>query len=338
MTRKIFSLALVLAICAIALTVCAQSSSAAEWPKLYYQLANTNPAVPTNQMHKAASLFCKKVLEKTGGAIVIEEINDAQLGGERDYLEGVKLGTIDLCIISNSSLTNYSNENIFPELPFIFKDPETAYKFLDSDLYRKALAEKLTPKMELVVLGYYSGGFRNMINTKRPITKPEDLVGLKIRGQENRIVVAMYQALGANCTPMPVAEVVTAIQQGTVDGADFPLGTMMSYGYPQFVQNLAMTEHLFYSFTLCIAQGTWNKLSPEVQQVFTEAAREAELEERAWVVEMEQKQLEELKKFPMKATQVDKAAFAAKMEPVYATFRPLVGEKFFDEAMKLIGK
>lgn len=308
-----------------------------EWPKLYFQLANSNPAVETNQMHKACVLFTQKVAEKTGGNVVIEEIPDAQLGNERDYLEGVKLGTIDLCLISNSMMTNYSKPNILGELPFIYNDTEMAFKYLDSDLWRNMIAKEVTPALDIVPIGWFSGGFRNILNTKKPIKTPEDMVGLKIRGQENRVVVAMYQALGANCTPMPVSEVVTAVQQGTVDGCDFPLGTMISYGYPQFVKNLAMTNHLFYSFSISVSKRVWDSLTPEVQQVFMEAAREAEAEQRAWVAKQESTQLDEVKK-TMAVTEVDKAGFIAKMDSVYKTFRPEIGEEFFDASMKLLGK
>ena len=308
-----------------------------EWPELYFQLANSNPAVETNQMHKACELFCKKVAEKTGGRVIVEEIPDAQLGNERDFLEGVKLGTIDLCLISNSMMTNYNPANIFGELPFIYNDAEMAFKYLDSDLWRDMLTEKITPELDIVSLGWYSGGFRNILNTKRAINAPEDLIGLKIRGQENRVVVAMYQALGANCTPMPVSEVVAAVQQGTVDGCDFPIGTMISYGYPQFVKHLALTNHLFYSFSICSSKRVWDKLTPEVQEVFKEAAREAELEQRQWVKDLEADQLDSVLK-TMEATNVDREAFIKKMEPVYEMFRSEVGEEFFEESMKLLGK
>ena len=311
------------------------SASAAEYPKLHFVLANSNPAADTNQMHKACVLFCQNVAKKTKGNVIIEEIAGAQLGNERDYLEGVKMGTIDLCLISNSMMTNYNGANIVGELPFIYKDAETAYKYLDSDLWRKMLDEKITPKLQIVSLGWYSGGFRNILNTKRPIVKANDLVGLKIRGQENRIVVAMYKALGANCTPMPVSEVVTAVQQGTVDGADFPLGTLVTYGYPQFVKNLALTNHLFYSFSICCSTRVWNKLTPEVKAVFREAAKEAEIEQRKWVADLEAKLLGDVKK-QMKVTTVDRESFVAKMAVVYNQFKNEIGENFWNESQKIL--
>lgn len=308
---------------------------AAEYPKLHFILANSNPATDTNQMHKACELFCKKVAEKTNGNVIVEEIAGAQLGNERDYLEGVKMGTIDLCLISNSMMTNYNGANIVAELPFIYKDTQTAYKYLDSELWRKMIEEQVTPKLQIVPLGWYSGGFRHILNTKHPITKADDVVGLKIRGQENRIVVAMYQALGANCTPMPVSEVVTAVQQGTVDGADFPLGTLVTYGYPEFVENLALTSHLFYSFSICCSTRIWEKLTPEVKAVFREAAKEAEVEQRQWVENLDKELLVTVEK-QMKVTTVDRESFVAKMEDVYKQFSEEIGEDFLNESMKIL--
>lgn len=308
---------------------------AKEYPKLHFVLANSNPATETNQMHKACELFCKKVAEKTGGNVIVEEIPGAQLGNERDYLEGVKMGTIDLCLISNSMMTNYNGANIVGELPFIYKDTETAYKYLDSALWRTMIETEITPKLQIVPLGWYSGGFRNILNTKHPIEKADDVVGLKIRGQENRIVVAMYKALGANCTPMPVSEVVTAVQQGTVDGADFPLGTLVTYGYPEFVENLALTNHLFYSFAICCSTRVWDQLSSEVKDVFTAAAKEAEIEQRQWVAELETGLLNTVEK-QMKVTTVDRESFVKKMEPVYSQFREEIGEDFWNESLKIL--
>ena len=308
---------------------------AAEYPKLHFILANSNPATDTNQMHKACELFCKKVAEKTNGNVIVEEIAGAQLGNERDYLEGVKMGTIDLCLISNSMMTNYNGANIVAELPFIYKDTQTAYKYLDSELWRNMIEEQITPKLQIVPLGWYSGGFRHILNTKHPITKADDVVGLKIRGQENRIVVAMYQALGANCTPMPVSEVVTAVQQGTVDGADFPLGTLVTYGYPEFVENLALTSHLFYSFSICCSTRIWEKLTPEVKAVFREAAKEAEVEQRQWVENLDKELLVTVEK-QMKVTTVDRESFVAKMEDVYKQFSEEIGEDFLNESMKIL--
>ena len=324
--------AVFVSLCLILFAVCA---NAAEYPKLHFILANSNPASETNQMHRAALLFCQKVAEKTGGNVTIEEIPGAQLGNERDYIEGVQMGTIELCIISNSMMTNYNGANIVGELPFIYKDTETAFKYLDSDLWRNMLAENITPKLHIVPLGWFCGGFRNMLNTKRPIVTAEDVVGLKIRGQENRIVVAMYKALGANCTPMPVSEVVTAVQQGTVDGADFPLGTLVTYGYPQFVENLALTNHLFYSFSICIASRIWDSLPAEVKDVFKAAAKEAEVEQRQWVADLESKLLDSVKK-QMKVTTVDRDSFVAKMEPVYAQFRNEIGEDFWNKSLEIL--
>ena len=332
MLKKMFALMSVLYVLA-GIFCC--SACAAEYPKLHFILANSNPAGETNQMHKACVLFCQKVSDKTNGNVIVEEIPGAQLGNERDYLEGVKMGTIDLCLISNSMMTNYNGANIVGELPFIYKDAETAYKYLDSDLWRKMLDEKITPKLQIVSLGWYSGGFRNILNTKHPVVKANDLVGLKIRGQENRIVVAMYKALGANCTPMPVSEVVTAVQQGTVDGADFPLGTLVTYGYPQFVKILALTNHLFYSFSICCSTRVWNKLSPEVKAVFREAAKEAEIEQRKWVANLEAKLLADVKK-QMNVTTVDRESFVAKMDIVYEQFRKEIGENFWNESQKIL--
>jgi len=315
----------------------ASAEGEVEFPEMYIQLASPNPASDTNHMHQAIWRFVEKVSEKTNGKVVIEEIADGQLGNERDTLEGVKMGTIDMLILSNSMFTNFVDECSFAELPFMFRDQEEVFKLYDSELWDNMVKEKLTPATDVIPLGWYAGGFRNMINTKHPITQPADLVGMKIRGQENRIVVAMYQALGANCTPMPVSEVVAAVQQGTVDGADFPLSSMLTYGYPQFVENLAKTQHLWFGFGICISTRLWNKLTPELQQVFIEAAEEAEVDQRQWLLDFEAETLVDVGK-TMKITEVDYDAFAAKMTPVYEEFRPIVGEEFFDACMELLGK
>ena len=169
----------------------------------------------------AAEKFAELVQGRTNGAYVIEIYPNGTLGGERDMLESMQMGTLDMGIITSGPFINFSEAMGVLDMPYLFANNEQAYAVLDGEIGRELL--DTLEDSGLKGLAYAERGFRNLTNSAKPIEKAEDLAGLKIRIMENDVYTASFEALGVNATPMAWADALTALQQGTVQGQENPI-------------------------------------------------------------------------------------------------------------------
>ncbi|MEP7283673.1 MAG: DctP family TRAP transporter solute-binding subunit, partial [Rubrivivax sp.] len=215
------------------------------------------------------------------------------------------------------------------DIPFLFRDKAHARLVLDGPI-----GEEIAKKFEskgLKVLSWCDNGVRHMTNSKRDVNTPDDLKGLKMRTMENPVHIAAYKALGIVPTPMAFPEVFTALQQGTVDGQENPLSVIMAAKFDQVQKHVSLTGHVFSPALFIMNKAMFDKLSPEDQKIFVEAAKSGTVLNRARVDADDAKGVEYLRsKGVTVIDNVDKAQFAAKMAPVLADFEKQFGKDNID--------
>ena len=223
--------------------------------------------------HVTALRFKEVVEEKTNGRITVNEYASSQLGSEPEMWEGMQIGTCSMAVMTNAYVSSYMPANGTLDLPFIFTDLEQARTVIDGE-FGQALIDNMAGS-GVTCLGFAEGGFRQLATKNAAIRTPEDLNGLKIRCMETTTYLAAYEALGVNATPMAWGELLTALQQGTVDGCDAPLSVLYTNGFPDicdYINNV----NLFYSpLPICISTSVFESLSAEDQQILRDAAAEA---------------------------------------------------------------
>jgi tripartite ATP-independent transporter DctP family solute receptor len=200
-------------------------------------------------------------------------------------------------------------------LPFLFKDRKTCYEVLDGPV-GSAIAD-LFPKVGIRSLGWFENGFRNVTNSKRPITAPADMDGLKIRVMEDDVFILTMKALGASPLPMAFGELYTALEQKAVDAQENPLAVIYSSRFFEVQKYLAMTGHFYSPAMLLIGEMTWKSLEPDRQKIIVDAAAQARDFERRISFEADQELEAELKKAGMTVTHPDKVPFMQQVAGVY---------------------
>ncbi len=266
--------------------------------------------------HIAAVKFKELVEEKTDNKVQIEIFPNATLGDERTLLEGMQMGTIDMGVITNGPVANFLPEIAVFELPFLFSSPEEAYAVLDGPIGQELLDKLET--VQLKGLAYAERGFRNLTNSKRPVTRPEDIKGLKIRVMENPVYIDTFQALGANAVPMAWTEALTALQQKTIDGQENPVNVIYSFKLSETQKYLSMTRHTYAPAIFVMSLDKFNSLPEDIQTVFTECAQQAAEYERQVNADSEKQQLEEIRAQGMEVvSEMDTTPFKEAVQTVY---------------------
>ena len=241
-----------------------------------------NIAVAQNSHYGVAvDTFAREVETRTGGRYKIQNFYAGALGAERESVEGVQLGTLDLTLTSTGPIPNFVPEVAILDIPFLFRDYAQARAVLDGPIGQDML-QKFPPK-GIVALAWAENGFRHMTNSKRPVNNPDDLKGLKMRTMENPIHIQAYKQFGILPTPMAFTEVYTALQQGTVDGQENPLSVITSAKLDQVQKNLTLTGHVYSPSLILMNKAQWDKLSAADKQAFLDAAKEAVKANRARV-------------------------------------------------------
>ena len=185
------------------------------------------------------------------------------------------------------------------------------------------------PDKGLIGLAFWENGFRQVTNSRRPITTAADISGLKLRVIQNPLFIDTFSALGANALPMPFPEVYTALEQKVVDGQENPTATILSSKFHEVQKHLAMTRHIYSVWVLLLSKKTWDSMSPEEQKIVQDAAREATQYERTTIRDYGAKALGELKTAGMQVTELapaEQAAIRAKLKPVVEKYSKEFGE------------
>ncbi|WP_321448634.1 DctP family TRAP transporter solute-binding subunit [uncultured Cohaesibacter sp.] len=248
----------------------------------------------TSVSGKDAGVEFKRIVEeKTNGSLEVKHFPDNQLGNDRVITESTIFGDIDIGVSSTSPLAT-----LFPDLyafdaPFLFLSPEDAYAKLDGETGQAIL--KTLEKKGLKGLAFWENGFRNFTNSKQAVAEPSDLDGMKIRTMENDVHLAAWRALGANPTPMAFSELFTALQQGTVDGQENPLGIIDGNRFQEVQSNVSLTQHVYTPYIVFMNLDKFNSLSAEEQDAIVTAAKETTTFQRNRSQELEKEILVRIK-------------------------------------------
>ncbi|MCF3932352.1 TRAP transporter substrate-binding protein [Acuticoccus sp. M5D2P5] len=272
------------------------------------RFAHTNS--PQSYGHMAAEKFAEIVAEKTNGDLTIGLYPAGQLGGGGDLLKGARLGTIDITMNGNPWYTGFNAVQNVLDLPFIFDDHAHVYRALDGEV-----GEKIGESLEahgLKLLAFWEIGFRNVINSKRPVKEPADLAGLKIRTTGNKAHISAFELLGANPQPLPFGEVYLALQTNVIDGTEHPVNEIYEMKFQEVTDNLSLTNHAYTAMVVTMNLNRWKSLSEDEQTVVMEAAKEATDYQRALLAEENVKRLQLLKDAGMAVVEdPDREAFRA---------------------------
>ena len=267
-----------------------------------------------------ARAFQSAVERETRGSVQVQLFPNRQLGDERQMLEGMRFGTVDAGIITNAVIAQIEPAFSVNDLPFLFANEAQAHTVLDGAVGAE-LAKRLSTK-GIVALGYMEGGFRNMINNKRPVNAPGDVAGVKYRVMQNPVFIDMFNSMGGSAIPMAWGETFTAVQQGTIDGLEIPLAVIDANKYFEVTKFLSLTNHTYSMIGLVISKRSLDKLTPEQRTAVTNAAKSATAIQRQVSLADAKATIGKLEKNGMKINAVaDVGAFRKSVGPVYEKFR-----------------
>lgn len=285
-----------------------------------------NVSMPQDGHHGVAiDAFAEELEKLTEGRYDVQTFYAGSLGAERESIEGVQLGTLELTFTSTGPVPNFVPELSVLDVPYLFRDYAHARGVLDSEI-----GDELLTRFEahgIKGLAWADNGFRHMTNNTRPINTPEDLAGLKMRTMENSVHIAAYREFGILPTPMAFTEVFAALQQGVVDGQENPLSVIESNNFNQVQKYLTMTGHVFSPCVFLMNLDLFNSLPPEDQEAFVAAAKVGAAANRARVDQDESNAIEVMRSEGMEIVEeVDRDAFVAALAPLNAEFEELGAE------------
>ncbi len=279
---------------------------------------------PASHYGVGSAVFCDEVEKRTSGRYKCQQFPNSALGGEREMIEAVQLGTLDVVNTSTGPVGNFVPEVNIVDIPFLFRDYAHARKVLDGPIGDELRAK--FPAKGLIALAWTENGFRHLTNSKRAVNTPDDVKGLKVRTMQNKVHIQAFQSIGVQPTPMAFPELFTALQQGTVDGQENPIPVILSAKFAQVQKYLTLTGHVYSPALLIVSPALWNKLADADKTAFTEAGKAAGAAQRKKVNDDEAAGIEELRKAGMQVvTNPDGNAFRRAMTPVWSEFAKQYG-------------
>ena len=248
----------------------------------------------SDTQHIAAKKFNELLQEKTNGSIKLSLFPDSTLGNAQTMISAVRGGTVDMEMSSSSNFTGLVPELNVIDIPFIFQNRDHAYQVLDGEIGQSLLKKLEAHGMQ--GLAFWEVGFRAFSNSKHPVTKPEDIKGLKVRTNQNPMYIQAFSILGANPVPMPLSELYTALETKAVDAQEHPIGIVWSSKLYEVQKYLSFTNHGYTPLLVVMNKAKFDALSPELQRQITEAALEAGRYQRQLNFDNEQGIIERMKK------------------------------------------
>ncbi len=306
--------AVLISLCA--LVVCAPSACApGEDAPVEIRLGHVG--APESLYDVAAREFAERANARLGEAGRVVVYGSSQLGGDDVLLQKLKLGTVEMSLPSTVMSSIIDGFGLF-ELPYLVQDREHMKRIEENVFW-----EHLAPLAEVEgyrILAVWENGFRHITNNARPIRGPDDLAGIKLRTPRGVWRVKLFQAYGANPTPMPLAEVFVALQTGVMDGQENPLAQIHSSKLHEVQSYLSLTGHVYSPAFLTVGEARWQRLPEEVRTVLEETAREMQRFVHETAARMDAELLEELRAVGIEVNEADRARFRAASAAIYGEF------------------
>lgn len=310
-----------------------QSNALDEQGKIVITVGHGEP--DGRSVHDSFIKFAEYVKEKTNGQVEVQIFPNAQLGSERQMVESVSLGSLDMCSITSAVLTTYSENFCVLDLPFLFQNRDAAYAAVDGKLGEQL--SQLIAKNNLHVLGWQDNGLRNISNSVRPINEPDDLKGIKIRVMESPLYIDSFKALGANPTPMAFGELYTALQQKTVDAQDNGSAIAYTMKFYEVQEYFSLTNHVYSLNPLLINKNFFDRLPQNVQDIIKDGTKQFLMEmQRNEEASSDANFVKKLIDTGMKVNEIteeNRQKFVEKTKPVYDIYEKKIGKEIIDLAL-----
>ena len=261
-------------------------------------------------VHNAMVFMGERLAEKSKGKLKVLIYPSGQLGAERECLELLQIGSLDITKVSAAVLENFIEDYKVLSMPYIFRNRTHAFQVFDGEIGEKMLLKG--EQFRLRGLTFYDAGSRSFYSKERPINKPEDLAGLKIRVQKSNMAVSMVNALGGSPTPISWGELYTALQQGVVDGAENNLPSFYTSKHYEVCKYYSLNEHTAVPDVLLVGMDSWKRFSEQEKNWIKEAARESSIHQRQLWAESEKRSLEAIKAAGVEVIYPDKILFEEK--------------------------
>ncbi|MBE2897119.1 TRAP transporter substrate-binding protein [Pasteurellaceae bacterium HPA106] len=287
----------------------------------------------THVVHKAIDKMAKDLKAKSNGEIIIRVYPSRQMGDARETLEMVQNDALDMTKVNSSELEPFIGEFAIFNLPYLFKDEDHFKRMLYGDIGKK-LADKTQANGYRIVASYV-GGTRSFY-TKKPVHSPDDLKGMKIRVISTPTTNKSIELLGASPVSLPLGDVYTSLQQGVIDGAENNIPSYASTRHDEVAKFYSADQHTSIPDYLVISEKAWNKMNPEQQKLFMEAAHDSEVYQQKLWDEETTRSKQEAEKLGVTFIEVDKTPFREALKPLFDDFRKdpkLVG--FVDEIQSI---
>ena len=292
-------------------------------------------------MHRALLKFEELVEAGSDKEIDVQIFPSSQMGPDREMIEGVQTGVLEMAIPPSSFFAGWDPAFAVIELPYMYASKDIALKVLNSEPGDKMLAR--LGKQGLVGLGWMELGVRHVTNNVRPITKPEDLEGIKLRTMKVPAHVDTFNALGANPTPMNFGEVYSALQQGVIDGQENPIALIDTQRFYEVQKHVSLTGHVFAIYTPVISKAFFDGLSADQQKLLQESMTAAIEYQQELITKEEAEQLQKIRDAGVNVVELSaeqRQVFSEKTEDVRAKYRDTVGAEAYDAwvaAVKAVG-
>lgn len=293
--------------------------------------------VPEEQSsHVAAVEFKEKLESESDGRIKVELYPNGQLyGSDREAIEAVQLGNIEMTIPAVAAMASFNEKFQVFDLPFLFNNNEAAYKALDGELGQELMADLESNGLKGLVFG--ENGFRHVSNNEGPIEKPEDMEGLKMRTLESPLHTDTFNAFGANASPFAFGELYTALQQGTYDAMDCPISLYYTNKFYEVQDYLTLTGHVYAATSLLMNDDFYNSLPEDLQELLMEASEEFRDQQRELAQQQDTEFMEQLEAEGMQIndlTDEQRDAFREGAAPVYEKYEGQIGADLIDRALE----
>ena len=291
---------------------------------------------PGSLFQQSADEFAKRANAKLGGKAKVVAFGSSQLGGDRELIQKLKLGTVEMAVPSTVMSSEVDLIGIF-EMPYIVKDRAHMGR-----IEKEIFWPKINPEAEkkgLRVIAVWENGYRHITNSKRPINGPADLAGIKLRVPEGKWRVKMFQAYGANPSPMKFSELFTALQTGVMDGQENPFTQIYSAKLHEVQKFLSLSGHVYTPAYVTVGTRKWESLPPDVRKILEETAKETQAFVYALAAKEEAELLGKIKAAGVQVNEVDKDAFVKASAPIYEEFgKEVAGAKELIDRAVALGK
>jgi len=272
---------------------------------------------PGSLFQVSADEFAKRANAKLAGKAKVVTFGSSQLGSDKEMIQKLKLGTLDMALPSTVMSSEVDLFGVF-EMPYLVKDRAHMGR-IEKELFWPKLAPE-AEKKGLLVLAVWENGYRHITNSKRPIKVPADLKGIKLRVPEGKWRLKMFQAYGANPSPMKFSELFTALQTGVMDGEENPFTQIYSAKLQEVQKYLSLSGHVYTPAYLIVGKNHWNSLPADVRRVLEDTAKETQAFVYDYASKDDTALLAKLKQSGMQVNDVDQEAFVAASRPIYEEF------------------